>query len=511
MLRSIDGAKNRSKRRPQGPPRTIQEAAEAFIAHVKEMEAGLKRALQKGAFDVRGVSDLDKLVPVVELAFDHAISATDARVTFMRLVSDLLHRSRAEIEKKEGVTLDTLSELKQETDEALSTMIDNLSRYQTMLIHFVMEIMGSGLRYDSEPDSGYESGQSYFGSARPPHDPHELPKKINEKLDDASRLLGTCLSSSQVVDAYSGYESDSDAESRDLATRLAQFVCDCYYNRLRGKVVSYLEKEERFATAILALNVANGHVNREEQEAQIQKIKEDTKEKLGSIDYQFRIVKSNLRVIEIKNTIQDLVSRVNESIKRTMSVRESLESLPSHIERVTNAHHQLVLIAKNKVRPFLSDLVSQLDNAPDGIRTSRSDEVNRLITNFRSYMADVGIYMRDQASRLINKLKAEEEKEKEEEARIEEERLRLKEPESAEEDESGDRAIRESENKLHVLLRGLEDLISSKHSRVSGSWKVFGRTSHAHGSPSVFGSAFGRYVHRVARNAPRVPHRAWSA
>ena len=80
MLRSIDGVRNRSKRRPQGPPRTIQEAAEAFIAHVEEMEAGLERALQKGAFDVRYVGDLDKLVPVVERAFDHAISAVDSVV-----------------------------------------------------------------------------------------------------------------------------------------------------------------------------------------------------------------------------------------------------------------------------------------------------------------------------------------------------------------------------------------------------------------------------------------------
>lgn len=504
MLRSIDGARNRSKRRPQGPPRTIQEAAEALIAHVKEMEAGLKRALQKGAFDVRGVGDLDKLVPVVERAFDHANRAMDARVTFMRLLSDLLHRSRAEIERKEGVTLVTLGELKQETDEALPTMIDNLSRYQTMLIHFAMEILGSGLRYEFESDS---ENEFYFGSARPPHDPHELPKKIKEKLEAAMGKLGTCLSSSQVVDAYSGHESDSDAESRDLATRLAQFVCDCYYNRLRGKVVSYLEKEE-LATANLALNVANGDVDREDQEAQIGKIKEDTKEKLGSIDYQFRIVKSNLRAIEIKNTIQDLASRVDESTKGTRQVRESQESLQSHIDRVTNAHHQLVLIAKSKVRPFLSGLVCQLNHAPDVTRTR---EVNHLITNFQSYMADVGGAMFDQASRLINELKAEEEKE--EEARREEERKmrRVKEHESPEEYESGDRDIRESQNKLHDLLSGLGDLSSSINSRVSRSWTVFGRTSYAHGSPNVFGSAFGRYVHRVARNTPRVPHRAWSA
>lgn len=492
MLDVIDRAKKRSKKRPRGPPRTIQEAAEAFIAHVEEMEAGLERALDKKKFDVRGVGDLDKLVPVVERAFDHANRAMDARVTFMRLLSDLLHRSRAEIQKKEGVTLVTLGVLKQETYEALSTMIDNLSRYQTMLIHFVMEILGSVLRYEFESDS---ENEFYFGSARPPHDPHELPKKINEKLYAAAGKLGTCLSSSQVAGAYSRDERDSDAKSRDLATRLAQFVCDCYYNRLRGKVVSYLEKEERFATAILALKVANGDVNREDQEAQIGKIKEDTKEKLRSIDYQFRIVKSNLRAIEIKNTIQDLASRVDESTKGTRQVRESLESLQSHIDRVTNTHHQLVLIAKSKVHPFLSGLVSQLDHAPDGIPNRRSDEVNRLITNFRSYMADVGRYILDQASRLIKELKAEEERE--EEARREEERHSLKEPESPEQDESGDRAIHESQNKLHALLRGLGDLISS--------------ISHAHGSPNVFGSAFGRYVHRVARNTPRVPYRAWSA
>jgi hypothetical protein len=315
-----------------------------------------------------------------------------------------------------------------------------------------------------------------------------------------------------VAGAYSGYESDSDAKSRDLATRLAQFVCDCYYNRLRDRVVSYLEKGERLETANLALNVANGDVNREDQEARIRKIKEDTKEKLGSIDYQFRIVKSNLRAIEIKNTIQDLASRVDESTKRTRQVRESFESLKSHIERVTNAHHQLVLIAKNKVRPFLSDLVSQLYHAPDVIRTSRSDEVNHLITNFQLYMAGVGSAMLDQASRLIEELKAEEE-EKEEEARREEEKgRRLKEPESPKEDESGDRDIHESQNTLHALLRGLGDLSSSINSRGTWAWRdAFGRTSYAHGSSNVFGSAFGRYVHRVARNAPRVPHRAWSA
>jgi hypothetical protein len=512
MLRSIDGVRNRSKRRPQGPPRTIQEAAEAFIAHVEEMEAGLERALDKKKFDVRYVGDLDKLVPVVERAFDHANRAMDARVTFMRLLSDLLHRSRAEIQKKEGVTLVTLGALKQETDEALHLLRLSIMRYQTMLIHFVMEILGSGLRYEFESDS---ENEFYFGSARPPHDPRELPKKINEKLYAAAGKLGTCLSSSQVAGAYSRDERDSDAKSRDLATRLAQFVCDCYYNRLRGKVVSYLEKEERFATANLALNVANGDVDREDQEAQIGKIKEDTKEKLRSIDYQFRIVKSNLRAIEIKNTIQDLASRVDESTKRATLTRSegSLASLKSRIERVTNAHHKLLGIAKDEVRLFFVDLTSQLDHAPDGMRVNMTSNVLYLKAAFQAYMTDVSERMFKEATKLISELKKAEE-EKEEETRREEERERRSaiETESPEEDESEDRVIRESKKKLDALLHSLDELDARKSTRGKRAWHdAFGRTSYAHGSSNVFGSAFGRYVHRVARNAQRVPHRAWSA
>jgi hypothetical protein len=409
MLRSIYGAKNRSKKRSGGPPRTIQEAAEAFIAHVKEMEAGLKLALQKGAFDVRYVGDLDKLVPVVERAFDHAISAMDARVTLMRLVSDLPHRLRAELEKNEDVTLVTLGELKQETDEAVYLLRLEFMRYQSMLTYFVMEIMGSGLRYESESDS---ENEFYFGSARPPHDPRELPHKINEKLDDAVRKLGTCLSSSQVVAAYAP-GSEHAAKERNSATQLARLLCDRYYNRFRERLVAFLERQSRLDTIEISLMDA---ITPSQKEDGINQAKEDKRKKLESVDNQFRVIKSNLRVMEIKDRINELERRA-DGWDDLPSTGGKVAVLESYTGRVSGLCKTFVKFTENDVTRLIDELSDTKRHGGIG------SHIMQLIRHIKSHTESIGrsliLKAHDVAKKLeaaIESAKREEEREKEREA-----------------------------------------------------------------------------------------------
>jgi hypothetical protein len=95
---------------------------------------------------------------------------------------------------------------------------------------------------------------------------------------------------------------------------------------------------------------------------------------------------------------------------------------------------------------------------------------------------------------------------KAEEARIAEEEERARAAKSSMEDGSDEHEdadpspIRENEKKFSVIMRGVDDL----HDRIRAI------KSYLHDTSTVFGSAFGRYVHRVARNIPRVPPRAWS-
>ena len=463
--------------------------------------------------------DLENLVPVVESALEYASRAIEAKGTFLSLVHIAKIRRKDEFDRfdqqqneqneqpnqqTQKNSLVELGELKEETWLTLREMGEKLGRYMASFDWFVNETLDSDYnRYRRSERHGSDSeseGESYFGT----HDEHvdrgNLCDKINEKLESAHQSLGRCLSQVQVAGAYKKEENESDANEREKATRLARFLCDCYFNRLRGKVVSFLEKTTSASITEINLALVTKQLSQEHAEARVQQTKKVTKDQLERLDDSFRATGSTVRAMEIKTRINELESRLTKSAYGVQSVEE-LEAL---VGRVTKAQEALVRIAEGEVRPFLSGLVDQLNRTPEYLRTRRIHKIGHLIPVFQSYMSHVSEFMYSAAEKAMKTLKkAKEAKEAAEAARAEEERS----AESSGESESEDRMINENRKKLDTVVSDLGVLSDKLYLASSRSTSVFGSSS----SSSSSSSAFGRYVRRAAKHSVRVAPRAWGA
>ncbi len=399
MLRSIKLADERRKKRPSGPPRTIQGAAEAFIWHVKEMEAGLKRALDKKKFDVRYVGDLDNLVPVVERAFDDANLAMDALVNHQILASDFVYLSRAEFEKKEGVTLVTLGAMNQDTFDDMKPLFDKPKIYIELFMRFAGRIIGSDSRTSYDSGSGSESDsdsddESNFGSADPP-----LHQRIYEKLESAANALGKCLSHSQVVNAYLG-RSDDEYKDLDSATRLARFVRSCYYNRFRERLVAFLERQSRCDAIQIQITHMDG--TQEEKEYRLNTIEANKTKMLESIEEHLRAIKRNLRAMDIKSRIHELV-RIADGWGGwgKMSTKDDKASaLESYTGRVNGLCKTFVEFTENEVTRFIGELI---DTERRGVIET---QIIDLISHLEQYTKSRGSELMHKARDVTEKVEA---------------------------------------------------------------------------------------------------------
>jgi hypothetical protein len=479
MLDVIYRTKNRSKRRPQGPPRTIQEAAEAFIAHVKEMEAGLERALDKKKFDVRYVGDLDNLVPVVKSAIRSASLAMDACASFYR---GLLERL---IKSQRGASKETIDDIDRDVPEEFGRMIRRLQDYLSIFMCFIATLIGDTPEYHVQRDG----------------DPTK--SEINEKLFDATRKLGAVLSYNDVILAYTYPDNET---KRENSARLARFVYGCY-RRLRDSVVSLSEKYLR-ATYLYEFYIhcsraprQGVHVINYNQEELDPLVKESVRSEFRKHDLTFKAIWNNVRAMEIKAQMNELAARYD-----TQTSTKSKETADQLAKRAADALGALNHVAKWNVLPFLDDLVRQIDRITQEERKNATESIYQTIR----LIEDLTSFMRESAEKLY--LKAHQAAEdaarfKAEEARIAEEEERARAAKSSMEDGSDEHEdadpspIRENEKKFIIIMKGVDDL----HERITAI-KLY-----LHDTSTVFGSAFGRYVHRVAKKSARVPYRAWSA
>ena len=478
MLNVISRAKNRSKQRPRGPL-TSQEAAEVFIGHGKEMEAGLKDALDNKKFDVRGVSDLDNLVPVVESAIRSASLAMDACASFYR---GLLERL---IKSQRGASKETIDDIDRDVPEEFERMTRRLQDYPSIFMSFIATLIGDTPDYHVHRDG----------------DPTK--REINKRLFDATRKLGAVLSYNDVILAY----TDRDNETkRENSARLARFVYGCY-RRLRDSVVSLFEKYQRaihlYATYI---HCSRGHregkyvINYNLAELD-PLVKESVRSEFRKHDLMFKSIWNNVCAMEIKTQINEPAARYD-----TPTSTKSKETADQLAKRAADAFGALTHVAKWNVLPFLDDLVRQIDRLTQEERKNATESIYQTI----SLIEDLTSFMRESAQKLYRKARQAADdaaRFKAEEARIAEEEERARAAKSSMEDGSDEHEdadpspLRENEKKLIMIMKGVDDL----HDRIKAI------KSYLHDTSTVFGSAFGRYVHRVARNTPRVPHRAWSA
>ena len=484
MLNVINRAKNRSKRRSEGPPGTSQEAAEVFIWHVKEMEASLKRALGSGAFDVRGVSDLDKLVPVVESALRQGSLAMDACASFYQGMLERL------IKSQRGASKETIDDIDRDVPEEFKRMTRRLQDYPSIFMCFIETLFGDTPDYHVQMDG----------------DPTK--SEINKKLFDATRKLGVILSYNDVISAYTDRENET---KRENSARLARFVYGCY-RRLRDSVVSLFEKYQR-AIHLYATYI---HCSREHREgkyvinynlAELDSIvTQGVRSEFRKHDLTFKAIWNNVRAMEIKTQINEPAARYDTTT--STKSKETADQLDSRAKRAADAFGALNHVAEGNVRPFFDDLVRQIDRLTQEDRKNATESIYQT----SSLIEDLTSFMRESARKLHRKAQQAADDAARfkaiEEARIaEEEEERSRAAKSSMEDgsdehEDADQSpLRENEKKFIMIMKGVDDL----HSRIMAI------KSYSHDTSTVFGSAFGRYVHRVARNTARVPPRAWSA
>jgi hypothetical protein len=218
----------------------------------------------------------------------------------------------------------------------------------------------------------------------------------------------------------------------------------------------------------------------------------------------FKSIWNNVRAMEIKKQINEPAARYD-----TQTSTKSKETADQLAKRAADACGALNHVAEGNVLPFFDDLVRQID------RLTQEDSKNAAESIYQTIILieDLTSFMRESAEKLYSKahqaahdaaiFKAKEqariaEEEEEERARAAKSSM---EDGSDEHEDADPSPLRENEKKLIMIMKGVDDL----HDRIKAI------KSYLHDTSTVFGSAFGRYVHRVARNAPRVPHRAWSA
>ena len=468
MLRVLSHSKRQRPKR-QGP-RTVQEAAEAFISHGKNMERELARALRNGEFDVSNVRDLENLVPVVESALEYASRAMEACESFYQGRVARLAKSQRGANKENNEDID------QNLQEEVDKMARRLKDYPSICMSFVVTLIGDTHDYHTQADGD------------------KLKREINQKLFKGTRELGEALHYYSVVAAYTGTD---EAIKRDKGTRLARFVCDCY-KRLRNKVASLFEKYVRATMwyALYHLRRYGGYVEKIDFAELDRVVKERVRTVFRGVDSGFKNIGDNVRAMEMKTRIHDLVARYDT---QNSNKAVNADELASRAERAAGAFGALASIAKNEVLPFFGYLVDQPDRP--------GHETQNLINGLKNFILESGERLLNQANAAIADMK----RRKEEEARIAEEeeeraaKARTRDwGDEHDDEEQEDRVIRESKKKLDKAMSDLDKISERLNPDSSRYTNVFGSTSSSSSS-----SAFGRYVHRAAKSSLRVPPRAW--
>ncbi len=493
------GALGQSKRTNRwsrtNEPRTIQEAADAIILHITKMERTLESALSKDKFHIKKVDDLGKLVKLAESVYEHFARAMDAQASFFSLVSNWFTRNRHGEEHKESKSPDSRDageegtesnphgiavteyplvahgEIRAETLVAVEKMEVILALYLRLFNGFIRSILGTDRTL-------------VFGATKEHDDiPGESPKifeqaeSIAKILDEAKSNLGEIIDLKQVMSAYTNHE---EKKEREKAMQLAQFVLGSYDKTFRGKAVSFLgkrnlikEMKEYAEQAERSYNDdthASGSSMKEEPKAAAKRqteIDNKTNGEIAEMDHFFKTVRITVRAMEIKTKIHNLVARFAAT-----TLAEAKLSL----------YGDFLTILEKEVKPALSDIVYVFNVAERNFELR--SKLQSLTTESKEWIK--------KTSELLNKLMNDSTLRKEKEVESQ--------PDLTDDSET------------HEAKRKLSDL-DARFRKIELELRVLkDKMNHEVGSASsLFGSAFGRYVHRAAKLSFRVPYRAWIA
>jgi hypothetical protein len=326
----------------------------------------------------------------------------DALVNHQMLTSDFVYRSRAEFEKKEGVTLVTLGAMNQDTFDDMKPLFNKPKIYIELFMRFAGRIIGSDSRTSYDYGSGSESDSDsddeekrtihLFGSADPP-----LHQKIYEKLESAANALGKCLSQSQVVNAYPG-RRDDEHKDLDSATRLARFVRSCYYNRFRERLVAFLERQSRCDA--IQIQIRHMDDTQEEKEYHLNTIEANKTKMLESIEEHLRAIKRNLRAMEIKSRIHELVRIADgwDGWGKMSTKDDKASALESYTGRVNGLCKTFVEFTENEVTRFIGELIEAERRSVIGT------QIIDLIRHLEHYTVSRGSELMDKARYVTAKV-----------------------------------------------------------------------------------------------------------